>query len=139
VAEERVVTRFVLPKTAQAHNWVRSTDAFRAHLHQRLASVKIRADQKRKEADEIERESTQIEQAIALLDQLLPPKPGALQVASKPIESVAPVSRWSMMYDSCQKCHRTSAKHMARGLCGTCYRAEAEGRVPTVANGVVDG
>lgn len=24
-------------------------------------------------------------------------------------------------YDDCRNCHRTTAKHMARGLCGTCY------------------
>jgi hypothetical protein len=127
-----MTARFKLPKTPQTVRWVHATDALREHLKQRLATVRQRADQKRKEADEIEAEGVQLEQAIALLDQLLPPKQTptpitAAATVSSPSESDTtplPKKPFSMMYDSCQKCHRgpdQGVRHAARGLCQACY------------------
>jgi predicted DNA-binding protein YlxM (UPF0122 family) len=35
---------------------------------------------------------------------------------------------WSRKFDRCQKCGTTKKKHVARGLCETCYRASTEKR-----------
>lgn len=32
--------------------------------------------------------------------------------------------RWSEKFDCCVKCNRTTVKHMAKGLCGSCYKGE---------------
>jgi hypothetical protein len=118
------MSRFVLPKTPQARKWVHCTDSLREHLKDRLAGLRARAELKRKESEEIERESVSLEQAIQLLDQLLPPKPDALPGPGGAVKdpTVAAVrTRWSLAYDACTGCGTTEKRHMGRGLCSTCY------------------
>lgn len=125
-----MTTRFTLPKTVQARNWVRSTDTLRGHLLDRLSTIRQRAAAKRKEAEEIEAEGASLEQAIALLDQILPRKPAAtpLPAAEKPaLPADSSPKRFSLMYDRCQKCGRGAGdgvRHAARGLCHGCYWVE---------------
>lgn len=54
----------------------------------------------------------------------------APKVKAKPV--APPVSadgsvRWSRNHDACVSCARTTVKHMARGLCSTCYAAQSKG------------
>lgn len=119
------------------------------HLQSRLKGISDRAAAKRKEADAIEREGEQIEQAITFLDQLLPPKAqpkAATELSQQSGGEIKNGLRFSLMHDACTKCGRGPAegiKHAAKGLCQACYwnethqktDADLDAAVSLVANG----
>lgn len=125
------MARVAIPDSVYFRNWKKSTDSLRNHLTQKLATVKERADAKRREADEIERASVTIEAALALLDQLLPPKAGA----APPV--VLPTARaWSRMYPACRRCGTTDTPHASHGYCRTCQAIPEIRQALVTLNGV---
>lgn len=106
------MARLKLDNSAYSRNWKHSTENLKKHFTKKLESIQERADVKRKEADEIEKEKQVIEETLDELNKILPePKQPVL----------GPNGKWSLDYDACTRCRRNTVKHMAAGLCATCY------------------